>query len=246
LIGVFGGSGFYEFIADARPSPVTTPYGSPAAQPVVGTISGVEVAFIPRHGDDHQFPPHLTPFRANVWAMRELGVDRIIATAAMGSLLKEYAPGHFVIPDQIVDRTWGREHTFVSGPEVEHLSFADPYHPGMRQAALQGLKSTGAEVHEGGTVVVVHGPRFSTRAESAAFLAAGWYLLSMTQMPEAALAGEAGMAYVGIGVITDYDVGLDGAPPVTHDAVLRRFAESVDTLKAGIAAMAPAIDAIAL
>ncbi len=169
--------------------------------------------------------------------MSQLGVDRIIAPAAVGSLKREYAPGHFVVPDQIVDRTWGREHTFHQGPAVEHASLADPYHPEMRRAALEGMRSTGATVHDGGTVVVIQGPRFSTRAESASFAASGWELVNMTQMPEAALAAEAGIGYAGISVVTDYDVGLDGAPPVTHEEVLRMFGESVETLKDGISAM---------
>ncbi len=246
VIGVFGGSGFYEFIDGATPSPVATAYGSPAAVPVVGTVAGHDVAFIPRHGAGHRFPPHLVPYRANVWAMRLLGVDRIVAPTAVGSLDPAMEPGHFAVPDQIVDRTWGREWTFVEGPEVHHLSFADPYDATMRQIALEGMRSTGATVHDGGTLVVIQGPRFSTRAESASYAAAGWHLINMTQMPEASLAAEAGIAYVNVSVITDYDVGIDGGAPVTHEEVLRRFGESLDTLKTGIAAMVPALAAATL
>ena len=241
MIGVFGGSGFYEFLHDSRPAPVATPYGPPAAVPVIGTVEGIEVAFIPRHGREHQFPPHLVPYRANVWAMKLLGVDRIIASTAVGSLDAAWKPGHFAVPDQIVDRTWGRESTFFDGPEVRHASFADPYDATMRAIAVTGIRSTGAVVHDGGTVVVVHGPRFSTRAESASYAAAGWQLINMTQMPEAVLAAEAGICFVNVSVITDYDVGIAGGAPVTHEEVLRRFGESVETLKAGIAAMVPAL-----
>jgi 5'-methylthioadenosine phosphorylase len=246
VIGVFGGSGFYEFIDGAAPSPVATPFGAPAAVPMVGTVAGHDVAFIPRHGERHQFPPHLVPFRANVWAMRLLGVDRIVAPTAAGSLHPEWEPGHFAVPVQIVDRTWGRESTFVEGPDVRHLSFADPYDPTMRRLAVDGMRSTGATVHDGGTVVVIQGPRFSTRAESSSYAAAGWELINMTQMPEAALAAEAGICFVNISVITDYDVGVDGGAAVTHDEVLRRFAESLTTLKAGIAAMVPGLAAATL
>jgi len=246
VIGVLGGSGFYEFFDDPTPRPVASPYGAPAANPVVGEVDGVEVAFIPRHGADHQFPPHLVPFRANIWALKELGVDRIVSTTAVGSLHVDYAPGHFAVPDQIVDRTWGRASTFHEGPDVQHLSFADPYHPAMRTAALDGMRSTGATVHDGGTVVVIQGPRFSTRAESGSFASAGWQLINMTQMPEAALAGELGMAFVNISVITDYDVGIGDAPPVTHEEVLKRFGESVGTLKTGLRAMLPSVARIDL
>ena len=246
MIGVFGGSGFYDFVQDTEPRPVTTPYGAPSEVPVVGVVDDVPVTFIPRHGKNHQFPPHLIPVRANVWAMRHLGVDRVIAPSAVGSLKREMAPGHFVIPDQIVDRTWGREHTFFNGPIVQHLPFADPYHPAMRAIAREGMRSTGATVHDGGTVVVIQGPRFSTRAESGAFAASGFELLNMTQMPESALCAEAGLGYVSIAVVTDYDVGLDGVPPVTHTEVLARFAESIGTLKAGIRAMLPELAALPL
>jgi 5'-methylthioadenosine phosphorylase len=246
VIGVFGGSGFYGFLEGAAPQPVTTPYGSPSEIPVVGEVAGIPMAFIPRHGARHQFPPHLIPVRANVWAMRLLGVDRIVTPAAVGSLNREYAPGHFVIPHQIVDRTWGREHTFFDGPDVQHLSFADPYHPEMRTVAREGMRKTGATVHDGGTVVVIQGPRFSTRAESAAYAASGFELLNMTQMPEAALCAEAGIGVVSIAVVTDYDVGLDGVAPVTHAEVLARFAESIGTLKQGIREMLPALAALDL
>lgn len=237
MIGVFGGSGFYEFLDDASATMVPSLYGPPAADPTVGTVDGVEVAFVPRHGRDHQFPPHKVPFRANVDVMRTLGVDRIIGPSAVGSLQLDYEPGHFAVPDQLVDRTWGREHTFYDGPDVQHLSYADPYHPVMRSLAIEAMRATGATVHDGGTVVVIQGPRFSTRAESKWFASNGWELVNMTQIPEASLAAEAGIPYVNISVVTDYDVGVDGGTPVTHDEVLRRFDESSATLQEGIRQM---------
>lgn len=246
MIGVFGGSGFYEFLDAAAPGPVPGRYGHPSAVPTVGKVGDVEVAFIPRHGRAHEYPPHRLPYRANVDAMRSLGVDRIVATTAVGSLTPGYEPGHFAVPDQIVDRTWGREHTFSDGPDASHVSFADPYHPRLRAAALEAMRTTGATVHDGGTVVVVQGPRFSTRAESADFSARGWELINMTQMPEAALCAEAGIAYVNVSIVTDYDVGVDGGAPVTHEEVLARFAESSSTLLAGIRDLIPRMAAIDL
>ena len=246
MIGVFGGSGLYDFIEGGRPHPVSDRFGNPSETPQVGEVDGIPVAFIPRHGVKHQFPPHRIPVRAHVWAMREIGVDRIVAPAAVGSLRREMAPGHFVIPDQIVDRTWGREHTFFDGEGVQHLPFADPYHPEMRRIARDAMAATGATVHDGGTVVVIQGPRFSTRAESASYAAAGFELLNMTQMPEAALCAEAGIGYVSVAVVTDYDVGLEGMAPVTHNEVLMRFAESIGTLKAGIRGMLPGLAALRL
>lgn len=246
MIGVFGGSGFYEFLDDATATPVPTPYGAPAADPMVGTVDGIEVVFIPRHGREHQFPPHKVPFRANVHAMRTLGVDRIIGPTAVGSLQPNFEPGHFAVPDQIVDRTSGREYTFYDGPEVEHLSFADPYHPAMRTIAIDGMRATGSTVHDGGTVVVIQGPRFSTRAESKWFSSLGWELINMTQIPEASLSAEAGIPYVNISVITDYDVGVVGGTPVTHEEVIRMFGESAATLQEGIRNMLAPLAAASL
>lgn len=241
MIGILGGSGFYEFLDDGTATSVDSRYGSPSADPVVGTVRGHEVAFIPRHGRRHEHPPHLVPYRANIDTMRILGADRIVAATAAGSLRPEIAPGDFVVPDQIVDRTWAREHTFHDGPDVEHLTFADPYHPTVRQVLVDGMRSTGVTTHDGGTVVVIQGPRFSTRAESRAFVAAGWDLVNMTQMPEASLAAEAGIAYANISVVTDHDSGVEGASPVTHRAVLERFARSSQVLKEGLRSLLPAV-----
>ena len=246
MIGVFGGSGFYEFMDGGIEVPTPTPYGEPASNPTVGQIGGVEVAFIPRHGRNHEYPPHLVPYRANAWAMHELGVDRMVAPAAVGSLKLEMAPGHFVIPDQIVDRTWGRAGTFSDGPQVRHIEFADPYDPVISELAATAMRNTGATVHEGATVAVLQGPRFSTRAESAHYRNAGWELLNMNQMPEAALALELGIRYCSISVVTDYDVGLGDHEAVTQDAVLTQFAASLDTLRTGLTALMPPLAAAEL
>jgi 5'-methylthioadenosine phosphorylase len=246
MLGVIGGSGFYSLLAHPEERQATTPYGDPSAPPTLGTIGGSEVVFLPRHGETHRIPPHLVPYRANIHALRDLGVDRLVTANAVGSIRRDMAPGHFVVPDQIVDRTWGRPSTFYDGPDVHHLAFADPFHDGMRRAALDGLRSAGATAHDGATMVVVQGPRFSTRAESAAFSASGWDLLNMTAMPEVALAREAGMCVATIAVVTDYDVGLDGAPPVTHEAVLAQFEQAIGTLEDAITAMAGPIGAMDL
>ena len=245
MIGVFGGSGFYDFLDNPRQVKVETPYGDPAAPYLIAEIDGAEVAFLPRHGRDHQFPAHCVPFRANAFGMRELGVTHVIGPCAAGSLQLDLEPGSFVVCDQLVDWTKGRAGTFYDGPELVHLSFADPYHPALRAIALDALRTTGATVHDGGTVVVIEGPRFSTRAESAFFAAQGWGVINMTQAPEAQLCAELGMGYVNVSVITDYDVGVAGAiEPVTHEEVLRQFAASLDTLREAIWAMVPKMAAL--
>ena len=232
MIGVFGGTGFYELIADAADQQIDTPYGAPSAPPKVGKIGGVDVAFIPRHGRNHEFPPHLVPYRANAWAFRELGVDRIIGPCAAGSLTITYEPGHFVVADQLVDRTHGRESTFFDQSETKHISFADPYCPELRPLAIKAAREAGATTHERGTDVIVQGPRFSTRAESRWFTEAGWELINMTQLPEVALARELEICYVNIAVITDYDAGVEGEiEPVTHHQVIEGFQASLGTLR---------------
>lgn len=240
MIGVFGGSGFYELLDRPERVKIQTPYGSPAAAFSVGTVGGTEVAFLPRHGDDHEFPPHMVPFRANVWGMKELGVTCIIGPCAVGSLQARFKPGDFVVCDQIVDWTSGRHRTFHDGPGVEHLSFADPYCEHLRTVAIDSLRLVGATAHDGGAVVVINGPRFSTRAESALFSSQGWAVINMTQEPEVALSRELGMCYANISVVTDYDVGVPGnIGPVTHEEVLRQFAASLDTLKHAVMEMIP-------
>jgi 5'-methylthioadenosine phosphorylase len=242
VIGVFGGSGFYEFIDDAVPEKVDTPYGPPAAPYTVGSVAGVDVAFLPRHGAGHELPPHRVNFRANVWGMKELGVKCVIGPCAVGSLQTRYAPGEFAVADQLVDRTAGRDRSFHDGPEAVHLSFADPYCEDLRQIALGELRRVGATTHDGGTIVVIQGPRFSTRAESAFYAAQGWELINMTQEPEVALCRELDMCYVNISVITDYDVGVAGErPPVTHEEVLRGFDASLDTLRNAVLQMLPRV-----
>jgi 5'-methylthioadenosine phosphorylase len=241
VIGVIGGTGFYEFLTDGREVSVETPYGDPSARPTVGSVNGAEVAFLPRHGRDHQFAPHLVPYRANLWALKELGVDRIVSPTAAGSLVEAYKPGHLVVSDQLVDRTWGRPSTFFEGPQTVHVSFADPYCAELRPLAVGAVREAGATVHERGTMVVIQGPRFSTRAESSWYAAQGWEVIGMTQIPETILARELEICFVNIAVITDYDVGLEegSIPPVSHAAVVERFQASLGLLKQAVQTLIP-------
>jgi 5'-methylthioadenosine phosphorylase len=240
-IGIFGGSGFYELLDEATEYKVWTPYGEPSASVAVGTIGGKTVAFMPRHGKQHSIMPHLVNYRANLWAMAELGVTRIIGPSACGSLAPEVAPGDFVIVDQFVDRTTGRADTFAEGSRVFHVSSADPYCPELRRLAIEHCHAQGITVHETGTVVVIQGPRFSTRAESRWFAAQGWTVINMTQYPEGYLARELAMCYVNVALITDYDAGVDADDAVTNTDVMRVFGENIHKLKSLIYDLVPAI-----
>ena len=226
-IGVFGGSGFYSLLDDVREIKVDTPYGPPSDSFFLATVGGRGVAFLPRHGRRHTIPPHLINYRANVWAMRSLGVKAVISPCAAGSLQRHVKPGDFVLCDQFVDRTRGRNDTFFEGPVVTHISSADIYDPELRRIALEVCREHGIEVHEKGTIVIINGPRFSTKAESKWFSDAGWEVISMTQYPEAYLCRELGMAVVNIALITDYDAGvLEGTEAVDAQSVTEVFAQN--------------------
>ena len=234
-VGIFGGSGLYRLLDEPEEVAVDTPYGPPSARIRIGEIDGVRVAFMPRHGDDHSLPPHRINFRANVWAMKRVGVTRIIGPAACGALKPELHPGTFVVCDQFVDRTRGREDTFYDGPQTTHVSAADPYCPELRQTLIEGAHELDIPVAETGTVVVIQGPRFSTRAESRWFADAGWDVVNMTQYPEAWLARELELCYANVCLVTDYDVGLEGSPdvpPVSAEAAVAVFSENLDRLRA--------------
>jgi len=236
-IGVFGGSGFYSLMENAHEAWVETPYGLPSDKVHVGEIAGRKVAFLPRHGSDHRFPPHEINYRANAYAMKALGVKWIIGPTAAGSLKKEMKPGSMVVCDQVVDRTNGRKDTFYDGPHVTHVGFADPYCPTLRPVAIDVLRGLGIDTHERGTVVVIQGPRFSTRAESKWFQSHGWEVINMTQYPECYLARELEMCYVNVSLITDYDVGLEGLPPVTVAEVVEVFKRNNERIKEAIGKM---------
>jgi 5'-methylthioadenosine phosphorylase len=242
-IGVFGGSGFYSLIEGAREHWVETPYGAPSDRVALGEIAGRRVAFLPRHGKDHRFPPQAINYRANLYAMKELGVKWIIGPTAAGSLAKDVKPGSMVVCDQLVDRTSGRKDTFYDGPITTHVSFADPYCPTLRPIAVETLLSLDVETHDRGTVVVIQGPRFSTRAESRWFQGQGWEVINMTQYPEVYLARELEICYVNISLITDYDVGLEGMPPVSHHEVLDVFNRNNDRVRNAIGTIVEKIPA---
>jgi 5'-methylthioadenosine phosphorylase len=222
-IGVFGGSGFYTFLDDVEEVQIDTPFGATSAPIAIGTIGERRVAFIPRHGHGHTIAPARIPQRANLWAMRALGVRSVLGPCAVGSLRKDVAPGDFVVLDQLVDRTRGREDTFYDQDKVHHVSFADPYCPVVRAHAVEAAITVGVKAHPAGTIVVINGPRFSTRAESRWYRAQGWDVVGMTQYPEAYLARELGMHYAGIALVTDYDTGVEddpGVEAVTMEQVL--------------------------
>ncbi len=229
-IGVIGGSGFYEFLTDCDEVKVDTPYGEPSEAVLVGEVAGRRVAFLPRHGRDHRYPPHKIPYRANMWALRSLGVRRILAPSAVGSLTTSYGPGTLVIPDQLVDRTKGRVQTFYDEYAV-HVPFADPYCPPGRACAIAEAREFGWVPVDSGTLVVIDGPRFSTRAESQWYAAQGWTLIGMTGHPEAVLARELALCYTTLALVTDTDAGVEEGDGVTQAEVFEVFGANMSRLR---------------
>ena len=229
MLGVIGGSGFYTFFGSSkgsvRDTAVETPYGRPSAPITVGTVGEHEVAFLPRHGVNHEYSAHTVPYRANMWALRKLGVRRVLAPCAVGSLTRELGPGTVVVPDQLVDRTRGRADTYFDSGAV-HVDFADPYCPTLR-AAVTGQPG----VVDGGTMVVIQGPRFSTRAESRWFAAAGFTLVNMTGYPEAVLARELEICYAAIALVTDLDAGIAVGEGVKAVDVFAQFERNMELVK---------------
>jgi 5'-methylthioadenosine phosphorylase len=240
-IGVFGGSGFYSLLDEVEEREVETPFGTPSAPVAIGEVGGKRVAFLPRHGRSHELPPHRIPYRANVWAMRELGVRRLIGPNASGGLRAELELGEFVVCDQFVDRTSGREDTFYDGPETTHVSAADPFCPDLRRLLVDVATEIGIPVRAGGTVVVTQGPRFSTRAESRWFQGMGWDVINMTAYPEGYLARELELCYANVSMVTDHDVGVEGQEPVSAETVVRVFNENNVKLKELLFAVIPRI-----
>ncbi|MBS1706888.1 MAG: S-methyl-5'-thioadenosine phosphorylase [Armatimonadetes bacterium] len=231
-IGVFGGSGFYSLLQNVKEVKIDTPYGPPSDAIMCAEVAGRKVAFLPRHGRHHTIPPHKINYRANVWAMRRLGCKAIISPCAAGSLQLHVKPGDFVVCDQFVDQTKGRLDTFFDGPIVTHVSPADTYSEGLRNLAIEVIKENGIPCHDKGTVVVVPGPRFCTKAESKWFTSAGWEVINMTQYPEAYLCREMGMAVVNISLITDYDCGLvAGVEAVNAESVLEVFSKNSERIR---------------
>ncbi|MFD9077735.1 S-methyl-5'-thioadenosine phosphorylase [Streptomyces erythrochromogenes] len=238
-IGVIGGSGFYSFLEDVSEIQVETPYGPPSDSLYMGELAGRPVAFLPRHGRSHTVPPHKINYRANLWALRSVGVRQVLGPCAVGGLRPEYGPGTLLVPDQLVDRTQSRVQTFFDGvplpdgsvPNVVHTTFADPYCPVGRSVAVAAARGRNWEPVDGGTMVVVEGPRFSTRAESRWYAAAGWSVIGMTGHPEAILARELGLCYTSMALVTDLDAGAETGEGVSHTEVLKVFGENVGRLR---------------
>lgn len=233
-IGIIGGSGFYELIEDPQEFSIETPYGSPSDSIAVGAVHGTPVAFLPRHGKNHAIAPAEVNYRANVWALHELGVTKVLATNAVGSLKLDIHPGHFVVCDQYVDRTNARKDTYFisdSGLPVTHISSAEPFCPTIREAMVKTCHELGYPVHDGGVVVTIQGPRFSTKAESEWFSSMGWSCVNMTQYPEVNLARELEMCYACLSLVTDYDAGLGVHAAVTSDQAMASLHENIGKQK---------------
>jgi 5'-methylthioadenosine phosphorylase len=236
VVGVIGGSGLYEMegLEHVETLSLTTPFGAPSDSFVVGRLEGVKVAFLPRHGKGHRISPSSLNFRANIYGMKMLGVQSIIAVSAVGSMKESIHPGHMVIPDQFIDRTTGRISTFFNDGIVGHVSFADPVCPTLSQILFESGKKVGATVHKGGTYICIEGPQFSTRAESKLYRSWGVDIIGMTNLPEAKLAREAEICYATIAFATDYDCWHETAGDVSIGDVLRILAESTKIAKSAI------------
>ncbi|UYM04548.1 S-methyl-5'-thioadenosine phosphorylase [Solicola gregarius] len=234
-LAVIGGSGFYTFLDDPEEVVVETPYGRPSAPIAVGAVNGRRVAFLPRHGRGHEFPAHRVNYRANLWALRSLGVRQVLAPCAVGSLQARLGPGTLVVPDQLVDRTTARVQTYYEQGAC-HVAFADPYCARLRTSLLSGLDAV-----DGGTMVVIDGPRFSTRAESQWYAAQGWSLVNMTGHPEAVLARELALCYASVALVTDVDAGIDAEQAVSQADVFAVFAEHVDALRTDLRTVAGSV-----
>ena len=230
-IGIIGGSGFYKLAQNSKEIKVKTPYGSPSDKIALGEIAGKTIAFLPRHGKHHQFPPHKINYRANLWALKKLGVERILSVTACGSLQTKIKRGDFVVLDQFIDRTRGREDTFYNGPKTIHISTAYPYCPQLSKLAYDCGKNLKIPIHPKGTLAVIQGPRFSTTAESIFFTRMGWDVVNMTGYPEVTLARELELCYAAIALATDYDVGVvaqEKLQPVSWEEIVRVFGENIN------------------
>ncbi len=234
MLGIIGGSGFYKFLDDAREEKIDTPYGQTSSPVFVGELNGKEVAFIARHGLNHQLPPHMVPYKANIFALKQLGVKRIIAPSAVGSLKLHIKPGSFVIPDQYVDKT-KRSGTFFDGPNVTHINSSNPFCPSIRQIAIDLGRKMNLDVHGSGTAVIVEGPRFSTKVESKIY--SNVYdcdIINMTIYPEVSLAKEMELCYASISIVTDYDNSIEEETVTTRE-VMKTFSENIEKVKLLIA-----------
>lgn len=229
-IGIIGGSGLYALVTDAEEVRVATPYGDPSDALVVAEVDGRKVVFLPRHGRTHQVPPHRIPYRANLWAMHSLGVRQVLAPCAVGGLERALAPGDLVIPDQVIDRTSGRPSTLYDEGAV-HVPFADPYCPRLRHTVVVAARAARWRVRDSGTMVVINGPRFASRAESQWHASIGGTVVNMTGMPEAVIARELALCYTAVALVTDLDAGIAAGQSVTQAEVFSVFGERTDALR---------------
>ncbi len=242
-VGVIGGSGVYEIesLQDVEELRVTTPFGEPSDVIVVGTLNGVRAAFLPRHGRGHRILPTEVNSRANIYALKSLGVERIISISACGSLHEDIGPRDVVVPDQLIDFTKKREYTFFGDGMVGHISFAEPFCPVLSELVAKAVEKVGGKVHRGGTFMVIEGPRFSTKAESAVYRQWGAHIIGMTASPEAQLAREAGICYASMAHVTDYDVWHESEEPVSVEMLLENLRANADLTKRALAELLPMI-----
>jgi 5'-methylthioadenosine phosphorylase len=232
-IGVIGGTGLYDIegMTDIEEVDLNTPFGKPSDSIVTGRLEGVGIAFLPRHGKGHRILPTEVPARANIYALKSLGVEHIIAVCSAGSFKKEIRPSDLLIPDQLIDRLRSRVSTFFNEGIVAHISFAEPFCPVLSGIVYQAAQEAGADVHEGGTYVAMEGPAFSTRAESQLYRSWGADIIGMTALPEAKLAREAEICYAVVGCVTDYDSWWERVEPVTVDVILEVQRKNVDAAR---------------
>ena len=242
-VGIIGGSGLYnmEGMTGVEEAKVTTPFGEPSGAIVLGSVGGVRVAFLPRHGEGHRISPSELPSKANIYALKSLGVERIISVSAVGSLKEGIAPLDIVVPDQLIDVTKGRASTFFTDGIVGHVAFAEPFCPVLSQLSLEASSKAGARVHQGGTYLVIEGPQFSTRAESQLYCSWGVDVVGMTASPEAKLAREAEMCYATLAMVTDYDCWHPGHESVTAEMILTNLRKGVDTVKRVLKLLLPSV-----
>jgi len=242
MLGVIGGTGLYDLpgLEDVAEIAVETPYGSPSAPFVTGTVGATRVAFLSRHGRGHHLNPSEIPFRANIYALKTLGATHLLSINAVGSLREHLPPRTAIVPDQIIDRTLGRERTFFEGGIVAHVGLADPYCPAFRTAVVEHVAASHDRVHDGGTYICIEGPQFSTRAESNLYRQWGADIIGMTAMPEARLAREAGICYAALALVTDFDVWHESEEDVTLEMIQKVLGDNVATGRALVASLARA------
>ncbi len=240
-LAVIGGSGVYdmEALTDVEERAIATPFGNPSDTIVIGTLSGQRVAFLPRHGRGHRLTPSEVPYRANIWALKSLGVERIISVSACGSMKEQYQPRHIVIPDQIYDNTKKRDYSFFGAGLVAHIGLAEPFCPHLRGLLYEAVKRAGGTVHMGGTFIVIEGPRFSTRGESNIYRSWGVDIIGMTAVPEAQLAREAEICYATMAHVTDYDVWHEEEEAVNVEMLIANLQANAALSKRAIAELVP-------